>query len=145
MRYVQSNALQGKQFENLQAINRWLEHWSLTYADERLLDDYLKEIRTPRERFIVERQAMLSIEGLPKFVHVREETREVDAAGLTRIDGNAYLMPRELAQKEVQLLVDDVSIVITRKARVIADKGFAADEQFETLTEKEFSYVIPIK
>ena len=48
-RYVQSNALQGKPFESLQAVNYWLEHWSLTYADERILDDYLKEIRTPRE------------------------------------------------------------------------------------------------
>lgn len=51
--YVQSHALQGKLFESLQTVNHWLEHWSLTYADELLLDDYLKEIRTPRERFIV--------------------------------------------------------------------------------------------
>lgn len=49
----------------------------------------------------------MGIEGLPRFVHVREETRKVDAAGLIRIDGNVYLLPRELAQKEVQLLVND--------------------------------------
>lgn len=64
---------------------------------------------------------MMGIKGLPRFVRVREETRKVDAAGLIRVDGNAYLLPRELAQKEVQLLVDDVSIVVTRKARVIAE------------------------
>ena len=76
VRYVQSNALQGKSFESLQEVNYWLEHWSLTYADERILDDYLKEIRTPRERFIVERQAMMGIRGLPRFVRVREENKE---------------------------------------------------------------------
>mgnify|MGYP000273306065 CR=1 FL=1 len=64
---------------------------------------------------------MMGIKGLPRFVRVREETRKVDAAGLIRVDGNACLLPQELAQKEVQLLVDDVSIVVTRKARVIAE------------------------
>lgn len=136
VRYVQSNALQGKPFESLQAVNHWLEHWSLTYADERILDDYLKEIRTPRERFTVERQAMMGIKGLPRFVRVREETRKVDAAGLIRVDGNAYLLPRELAQKEVQLLVDDVSIVVTRKARVIAELD-KVDSVYKPRVQKE--------
>lgn len=136
VRYVQSNALQGKPFKSLQAINHWLEHWSLTYTDERILDDYLKEIRTPRERFIVERQAMMGIKGLPRFVRVREETRKVDAAGLIRVDGNAYLLPRELAQKEVQLLVDDVSIVVTRKARVIAELD-KVDSVYKPRVQKE--------
>ena len=112
------------------------EHWSLTYTDERILDDYLKEIRTPRERFIVERQAMMGIKGLPRFVRVREETRKVDAAGLIRVDGNAYLLPRELAQKEVQLLVDDVSIVVTRKARVIAELD-KVDSVYKPRVQKE--------
>lgn len=32
-------------FESSQAINHWLEHWSLTYADERLLNDCLNSQR----------------------------------------------------------------------------------------------------
>lgn len=35
--------------------------------------------------------------------------------------------------------------ISSKKYTVIADKGFAAEEQFEALTEKELSYVIPIK
>lgn len=50
VRYVQSNALQGKPFASLQAVNYWLEHWSLTYADERVLDDYLNTQRAFRSR-----------------------------------------------------------------------------------------------
>jgi len=35
--------------------------------------------------------------------------------------------------------------ISSKKYTVITDKGFAAEEQFEELTEKELSYVIPIK
>lgn len=35
--------------------------------------------------------------------------------------------------------------ISSKKYTVIADKGFAAEEQFEALTEQELSYVIPIK
>ena len=35
--------------------------------------------------------------------------------------------------------------ISSKKYTLIADKGFAAEEQFEALTEKELSYVIPIK
>lgn len=69
-------------------------------------------------------------------MHVRKETRKVDAAGLIRVDGNAYLLPRELAQKEVQLLVDDVSIVVTRKARVIAELD-KVDSVYKPRVQKE--------
>ena len=45
----------------------------------------------------------------------------MDAAGLIRVDGNAYMLARELAQQEVQLLIDDSKIVVTRKARFIIE------------------------
>lgn len=35
--------------------------------------------------------------------------------------------------------------ISNKKYTVIADKGFAAEEQFKALTEKELSYIIPIK
>jgi len=121
VRYVQGNALQGKRFDSLRSINQWLERWSLTYADERVLDDYFKELRTPKERFLIEKKQMQTMDGMPRFVMVREETRKVDAAGLIRVDGNAYRLARELAQKEVQLLIDESKIVVTRKARFIVE------------------------
>ena len=62
---------------------------------------------------------MLELDGMTRFVRVREETRKVDAAGLIRVDGNAYQLAREFAQQEVQLLIDEFKIVVTRKARLI--------------------------
>ena len=38
-------------------------------------------------------------------MRVLEETRRVDAAGHIRVDGNAYRLELELAQKEVQLYI----------------------------------------
>lgn len=108
-------------FDSLQALNQWLEEWILTQADERVLDDYLKELRTPKERFLVEKANMLNLGGLPRYVRVREEARKVDAAGLIRVDGNAYRLAPELAQKEVQLLIDESKIVVTRKACFIVE------------------------
>jgi len=67
----------------------------------------------------VEKPMMLELDGMTRFVRVREETRKVDAAGLIRVDGNAYQLAREFAQQEVQLLIDEFKIVVTRKARLI--------------------------
>ena len=136
VRYVQSNALQGEVFDSLHSLNQWLERWTLTYADERVLDDFIKELRTPKERFLVEKEAMLELAGRSRFVQLREETRKVDAAGLIRVDGNAYLLARELAQQEVQLLIDDSKIVVARKACVITELD-KAGSVYKPRTQKE--------
>lgn len=126
----------GKSFDSLQSINQWLERWALTYSDGRVLDDYLKELRTPKERFLVEKPMMLELDGMPRFVRVREETRKVDAAGLIRVDGNAYQLAREFAQQEVQLLIDEFKIVVTRKARLIVELD-KAGSVYKPLLQKE--------
>lgn len=136
IRYVQGNALIGKSFDSLQSINQWLERWALTYSDGRVLDDYLKELRTPKERFLVEKPMMLELDGMPRFVRVREETGKVDAAGLIRVDGNAYHLAREFAQQEVQLLIDEFKIVVTRKARLIVELD-KAGSVYKPLLQKE--------
>ena len=138
IRYVQGNALIGKSFDSLQSINQWLERWALTYSDGRVLDDYLKELRTPKERFLVEKPMMLELDGMPRFVRVREETRKVDAAGLIRVDGNAYQLAREFAQQEVQLLIDEFKIVVTRKARLIVELD-KAGSVYKPLLQKEIA------
>ena len=38
-----------------------------------------------------------------------------------------------------------ITLDTSKKYTVVADKGFAAEEQFKALTEKELSYVILIK
>ena len=71
-------------------------------------------------------------------MRVLEETRRVDAAGHIRVDGNAYRLELELAQKEVQLFIDESKIVVTRKAHFIVklDKavgGYKPQFQKESL------------
>lgn len=79
---------------------------------------------------------MLELDGMPRFVRVREETRKVDAAGLIRVDGNAYQLARGFAQQEVQLLIDEFKIVVTRKARLIVELD-KAGSVYKPLLQKE--------
>lgn len=52
---------------------------------------------------------------------MREETRKVDSAGLIRIDGDFYPLPKELSNKVVQVLVDDTTIVVTNQGALNAE------------------------
>ena len=51
MRYLKENALVGQDFQSLTQLNQWLECLSLTYADNRELDDLIKGLKTPKEQF----------------------------------------------------------------------------------------------
>ena len=137
VRYVKENALAGRQFSTLQELNQWLTEWSRKYADDRRLDDFLKSVRTPRERFAIERKCLRPVLGHPRVAGIREETRKVDGAGLVRIDGNAYRLAKGLAHKEVQLLVDDSSIVVSWKGRFVIKLDKAESVYMPDLQEDE--------
>lgn len=79
---------------------------------------------------------MMELAGRSRFVQLREETKKVNAASLIRVDGYAYLLARELAQQEIQLLIDDSKIVIARKACVIAELD-KAGSVYKPRTQKE--------
>lgn len=121
VRYVKENALAGQKVQSLQELNAWLERWSLAYADQRCLSDFERNIKTPRDRFQIEKRYLRSIDGKPRIANVREETRKVDSAGLIRIDGDFYPLPKELSNKVVQVLVDDTTIVVTNQGALIAE------------------------
>lgn len=150
VRYVKENALAGKKFKSLQELNQWLETWSLTYADQRHLNDFLKDIKTPKERFAIEKKTLRPIDGHPKVANVREETRKVDAAGLIRVDGNAYQLAKGLAHKEVQLLIDESSISVSRKGQFVieldkAKSVYKPERQRETPLGKKLQPLPEVK
>lgn len=120
VRYVKENALVGKDFSSLNQLNQWLECWSLTYADNRNLDDLIDGLKTPKERFWVEKTKLRSFDK-PRIAAIREETRKVDGAGLIRIDNNFYRLPSELINKDVQILVDDTTVIVSRKGIFVAE------------------------
>ena len=120
MRYLKENALVGQDFQSLTQLNQWLECWSLTYADNRELDDLIEGLKTPKERFWIEKNALRSFDR-PRIAAIREETRKVDGAGLIRIDNNFYRLPSELINKDVQILVDDSTVIVSRKGVFVAE------------------------
>lgn len=120
VRYLKGNALVGQDFHSLIQLNQWIECWSLTYADNRELDDLIEGLKTPKERFWIEKGALRSFDK-PRIAAIREETRKVDGAGLIRVDNNFYRLPCELINKDVQILVDDSTVIVSRKGVFVAE------------------------
>lgn len=119
VRYVKENALVGKTFKNLAELNQWLEKWCRVYSDKRELKNVFEGLKTPRERFWTEKANLM--ECKLRIVSLREETRRVDKTGLIRIDNNFYKLPIEHANTDVQVLMDDETITVTGKNKVIAE------------------------
>lgn len=91
VKYVKRNALAGRRFASLEALNAWLLEWALTVADERV-HGTTHEI--PRERFErEERAALIPITRRPPAVSERRETRRVDSDGTVVVDTNRYPVP----------------------------------------------------
>lgn len=120
VRYLKENALVGRDFSDLNELNTWLEQWSLTYADNRKIDDLIEGLRTPKERYWLEKNHLRPMDR-PRVAAVREETRKVDSSGLIRIDNCFYRLPSELINKDVQILTDDTTIVVSRKGVFVTE------------------------
>ena len=120
VRYVKENALVGKEFANLDALNNWLEQWTLTEADNRQLDKFVQGIRFPKERFLLEKDKLQPMQK-PRLAKVREETRKVDGVGLIRVDNSYYRMPDAVRNMSVQTLITDNTIVVSSGGVVIIE------------------------
>lgn len=113
VRYVKENALVGKELKSFADLNRWFEEWVLTEADNRKLDPFVRGIRLPKERFLLERDKLQRLEK-PRIETMREETRKVDAMGLVRIDNVYYRLPNAVRNMSVQTLITDSTITVSR-------------------------------
>ena len=120
VRYVKGNALVGKDFGSLSELNRWLERWCLTVADEREIKGLFEGPNTPKKRFWIEKGKLMKLEQ-PRTMRLREETRKVDKTGLIQVDGRHYRVPDEYSQKDVQILMDDHSIMVYRKGDFVIE------------------------
>ena len=120
VRYVKENALVGKEFQSLEDLNSWLEQWSLTQADERILDQFKTGLKTPKERFQIEKEAMRVFDK-PRKVRVFTETRRVDENGLVRIDNKFYPLPEDVKNADVQIQIIDTNITVSKDGVVVAE------------------------
>lgn len=120
VRYVKENALVGKEFKDLNELNTWLEHWCRVYSDARELKHLFDNgAKTPRERFWLEKEKLLPCRT--RTAVIREETRKVDKTGLVRIDNVYYRVPDECIEKDVQILLDDQTIVVSRRGQFVIE------------------------
>lgn len=120
MRYVKENALEGKTFEDMSMLNDWLEEWCLGHSDERVLDAFIDGLRTPKERFKLERNNLQKIDK-PRAFAVREESRRVDNMGLIRVDNQYYRVPDAVKNMSVQTLITDNVIVVFNGGLFVAE------------------------
>ena len=146
VRYVKGNALVGKDFGSLSELNRWLERWCLTVADEREIKGLFEGPNTPKKRFWIEKGKLMKLEQ-PRTMRLREETRKVDKTGLIQVDGRHYRVPDEYSQKDVQILMDDHSIMVYRKGDFVIELDKETSVYMPTLQRvvdpyKDISYQI---
>lgn len=146
VRYVKGNALVGKDFGSLSELNRWLERWCLTVADEREIKGLFEGPNTPKKRFWIEKSKLMKLEQ-PRTMRLREETRKVDKTGLIQVDGRHYRVPDEYSQKDVQILMDDHSIMVYRKGDFVIEQDKETSVYMPTLQRvvdpyKDISYQI---
>lgn len=120
VRYVKENALVGKEFQSLEDLNSWLEQWSLTQADNRVLDQFKTGLKTPKERFQVEKEAMRVFDR-PRKIQVFTETRHVDENSLVRIDNKFYQLPKDVKNTDVQIQIIDTNITVSKDGVVVAE------------------------
>lgn len=120
IQYVKVNALPGRRFETIAELNAWLEQWSLTVSDRRQLGNEIAGLRVPYERYLYERTFLQPIEK-PRIASVREETRKVNAQGFIRVDNQYYRVPDRFINQDVDLQIEEESILVSRKGRLIAE------------------------
>ena len=113
VKYVKYNAVVNGHFEDLEALNRYLESWSLSVCDQHRIDDpFLRGPRTPAERWLIEKPA-LRPNNRPRIAMARCEQRTVDKNGLIRVDNAMYRVPDEFALRSVELVVSGDTITVS--------------------------------
>lgn len=108
VKYVKRNALAGRRFADLDALNAWLEQWCETVADERI---HGTTHERPSERFRREEAAALvAVDRRPPAPRERFESRIVPRDGYVAVDANRYPVPLEWSGRriEVRILADAV-------------------------------------
>lgn len=118
VKYVKRNALAGKRFVSIDALNAWLEEWSLSIADERV-HGTTHEI--PRQRYErAERSAMIAIERRPPAGAGRTEVRVVDSDGTVVVATNRYPVPYGWIGVEARVTHDDERVEVEHAGETVA-------------------------
>lgn len=108
IKYIKGNALAGRQFESLTALNLFLAQWEKTVADVRIHGTTKRQVA---ELFKLEQPALLP---LPAFLFpcFQEGPRTVHRDGHVEVDKSYYHVPPEYLGREVWVRFDSREIRI---------------------------------
>lgn len=110
VKYVKCNALAGRRFADLDALNRWLVEWCLTVADTRV---HGTTHERPIERFAREEAAALvAVDARRPSPRERVESRIVPRDGLVAVESNRYPVSLEWAGRKiaVRIRADEIEL-----------------------------------
>jgi transposase len=111
VKYVKRNALAGRRFADLEALNAALAAWCLTVADERV---HGTTHERPAERFVREEaRCMMPVDRRRPSPRERVESRIVPRDGYVAVDANRYPVPLGWAGRavEVRILAEEVVVL----------------------------------
>ena len=120
VRYVKRNAIAGRRFESLAALEGHLAWWMREIADARR---HGTTGETPRARFEREADRLSPCAGTPPFGQLRDLIRTVHADCAVTVDTNAYSVPWRLIGERVRVVVSGGRVRVHRGAEVVADHG----------------------
>jgi transposase len=96
VKYVKRNALVGRRFASWEALNAWLEEWTVTVADQRI---HGTTHERPIDRFARETLTPLGIRA--PYRYERERIRRVPADALVAIGAARYSVPVQYVGRTV--------------------------------------------
>lgn len=110
VKYVKRNALVGRRFRDLDALNDWLLSWAVGVADQRI---HGTTHERPAERFVrAEQAALVPVVARPPAVRERVETRVVPRDGLVAVEANRYPVPLEWAGRTVEVSIQAEAVTL---------------------------------
>ena len=102
--YVNDNALKGRRFESLGAMNEYLRGWNRRIAQQRIHGSTRRQVLT---HFLeVERPAMQSPPS-ERFALFEVGSRSVHRDGYVEVDGNFYTAPYQLVGQRLRVRWDE--------------------------------------
>ena len=125
-------------FTSLEDIQEKFELWTEQWADKRRMHTADGLPFTPRERFTLDKAALLPI-SKPPLNNYRLEKRKVGIGGLITVDYCRYQLPAELTEQSVDLMIGVNTIVVLHQGSTIArlDKNTDAVKSMARILKRD--------
>lgn len=137
IKYIKSNALAGRKFKLLAALNEFLMHWERTVADVRIHGTAKRQVAAMFEK---EKPHLLAL-PLELFPFFKEGERSVHRDGYVEVERSYYHVPAEYFHRQVWVRYDSREVrIFTRQE----DSSLKQIQLHRRLEPGQFSQVLGI-